>query len=113
MPLLGNELFRARLNYQDVKERNPSWDNVMINDYLGIGIGSSVIVEQIDTNTVAIELNAENIEDNAQLLASVASRLGALLSITAKNSDNIAENTQELEILGPRVLDIEQLVNRV
>ena len=113
MPLLGNELFRARLNYQDVKERNPSWDNVMINDYLGIGIGSSVIVEQIDTNTVAIELNAENIEDNAQLLASVASRLGALLSITSKNSDNIAENTQELEILGPRVLDIEQLVNRV
>lgn len=113
MPLISNELFRARLNYQDVKERNPSWDNVMINDYLGIGFGSSVIVEQIDQNTVDIEINAENIEEVSQLVASVVSRLGSLLSMVSKNSDNIDQNAQDIIALDSRVLDVEQMVNRV
>jgi hypothetical protein len=112
MPL-ANELFRARLNYQDVKERNPNWDNIMINDYLGIGFGSSVIVEQIDQNTVDISINAENIEENAQLIGSIISRLGTLLSLVSKNSDNIAQNSQDVSDLDLRVLDVEQLVNRV
>ena len=61
MTLLANEIFRARLSYQEIESKNPDWDNIMVNDYLGIGQGSLALVEQTDANTLAIEVNAESI----------------------------------------------------
>ncbi|MFW0776265.1 MAG: hypothetical protein ACN2B6_00915 [Rickettsiales bacterium] len=112
MPL-AEELFRARLNYQDVQERNPEWDNVMINDYLGIGLGSSVLVEQVDQNTVDITINASAIEDNSQEIGAIIARLGAQLSLITKNSDNISQNVSDINVNSQRIDDLEQLVNRL
>lgn len=117
---LSEQLFRARLNYQDIKERNPEWDNVMINDYLGIGLGSSIVVEQIDQNTVDISINSESIEENSEQIGQIMLRLGSILSTLSENSANIASNEQSIALnsagIGSntdRISDIEELVNRV
>ena len=116
---LALNIFRARLNYETVREKT-GWDHTMINDYLGITSGTTAIVDQLDNNTIQIALNADNIEDNSQLIGSLFTQIGKLVAMGAKieaevlqNTLDISQNTIDISANTLRIEDLEELTNRL
>lgn len=117
---LGVRVFRARLNYQDVKGYNPEWGHTMINDYLGITEGTVALADQIDSNTIGISVNTINIEKLQEITAghqagisAIKGRAGANSKKIVENTNNIAQNASVIEDNVLAINDIDQLVNRV
>jgi hypothetical protein len=92
MAEIGIRIFRANLGARDLKARNPGWDDVMVNDYLGISLGSEEIIDQINENTLNISILRDDVEENAAGIKNntqlITSNTSLIWKINAKLNEN-------------------------
>ena len=112
-------VFRARLNYKDV-ETYTNWNNLMINDYLGITEGTLALADQIDSNTLQISINTQAIEELGELSAgqqvkiySLSGRIGNAVKQININTEQISTNSDNIEQNSLDINDLQELVNRI
>jgi methionine synthase I (cobalamin-dependent) len=82
---------RANLSAAKLRQDNPNWTEVMIDDYLAIGAGTQQTTDQVNQNTAAISQNAEDIAQNKTDIA--------------QNKADIAQNAADIAQLEQDTLD--------
>ncbi len=112
-------VFRARLNYEDVRQYT-DWQHVMINDYLGITQGTLALTDQIDQNTFQVNINTNNILELENITAghqitllSIKGRVGENRKLIKENNALINTNIDNINENALKINDLEQLVNRL